>query len=103
MTTRLGTGLPTSTREIFGLEQAKRLRPNLVLIDMNLPDISGLKVLQGLRQNSITQHVRCIALSANAMPHIVDQARAAGFDAYWTKPIDIHAFVLQLDEQLAYS
>jgi CheY-like chemotaxis protein len=84
-----------------GLELARRLRPCLALIDMNLPDMSGLEVLQQLRQDPATRALRCIALSANAMPHIIEQARAAGFDGYWTKPIDIHTFVHQLDEQLA--
>ncbi|MDZ5455247.1 response regulator [Azohydromonas lata] len=84
-----------------GVACAERLRPDLVLIDMNLPDISGLEVLQALRQNPRTQSLRCIALSANAMPDIVEHARTAGFNDYWTKPIDIHEFLQDLDGQLA--
>ncbi|WP_157272298.1 response regulator [Azohydromonas aeria] len=84
-----------------GVACAARLRPDLVLVDMNLPDISGLDVLQALQQDPQTRSLRCVVLSANAMPDIVERARMAGFDDYWTKPIDIHEFLQDLDGQLA--
>lgn len=72
-----------------GVAAALRLRPDLALIDMNLPDINGLEVLRRLRAHPDTRELRCIALSADAMQDQISAARAAGFDDYWTKPIDL--------------
>lgn len=72
-----------------GIEAALRLRPDLALIDMNLPDINGMEVMRRLREHPITKDLRCIALSADAMQDQIKAARAAGFDDYWTKPIDL--------------
>jgi CheY-like chemotaxis protein len=72
-----------------GVEAAIRLQPDLALIDMHLPDFNGLEVLRRLREHPHTQALRCIALSADAMEEDVAAARAAGFDDYWTKPIDL--------------
>jgi len=64
---------------------------------MQLPDIDGIEVLRRLRSDPATAGVTCVALSANAMPEDVQQARAAGFDDYWTKPIDLGEFLKALD------
>lgn len=72
-----------------GVEMALRLRPDLALIDMNLPDFNGLEVLRRLRARPETRELRCVALSADAMAEQIAVARAAGFDDYWTKPIDL--------------
>ncbi|OYU75054.1 MAG: hypothetical protein CFE45_33500, partial [Burkholderiales bacterium PBB5] len=55
------------------------------------------EVLRQLRADASTADIRCIALSANAMPEDIRHARAAGFDDYWTKPLDIRAFQQALD------
>lgn len=73
-----------------GLAQAQAWLPDLALIDMNLPDINGLEVLRRLRADERTRGLRCVALSADAMSEQVQAARAAGFDDYWTKPIDLN-------------
>ena len=78
-----------------GLEAALRLRPALVLIDMQLPDMGGAELLRRLRAEALPS--RLVALSANAMPEVVAGARAAGFDDYWTKPIDVAQFLSGLD------
>lgn len=83
-----------------GITQAQDLQPGLVLIDLNLPDMSGFEVLRRLRQNAATRHLRCIALSADAMPDSIERARVAGFDDFWTKPIEVQAFLRGLDAQL---
>ncbi len=72
-----------------GLERAAALRPDLLLIDMNLPDMNGAEVVQRLRAAPATAGLRCIALSADVMAAQITAARAAGFDDYWTKPIDV--------------
>ena len=79
-----------------GLAAARRLRPALILLDMQLPDTDGHAVLRQLRADPATAAIRCIALSANAMPEDIRTARAAGFDDYWTKPLDLKAFLRSL-------
>ncbi|WP_198321044.1 CHASE domain-containing protein [Azohydromonas aeria] len=83
-----------------GLVLARRERPALVLIDLNLPDMSGYEVLARLRADPATRGLRCVALTADAMPENVERARAAGFDAFWSKPIEVQSFLGGLDEQL---
>jgi CheY-like chemotaxis protein len=78
-----------------GIEQALQRRPDLVLVDMQLPDMDGHELLRRLRAQRLP--ARIIALSANAMPDAVQQALESGFDDYWTKPIDIAQFLAGLD------
>lgn len=84
---------------LSGVEMARRVRPGLVLIDMQLPDIDGIEVLRRLRADDSTAGLRCVALSANAMPADIQAAMRAGFDAYRTKPLDFAAFMADLDAQ----
>ncbi len=72
-----------------GLQLARTHQPDLLLIDMNLPDMNGLELLRRLRADSATQQLRCVVLSADALPDQVSTALAAGFSDYWTKPIDV--------------
>ena len=76
-----------------GLERIRALRPDLVLLDMQLPDMSGLDVLRQLKSDEATSAIPVVALSASAVPHDVAAARSAGVLDYWTKPIDFDAFV----------
>ena len=71
-----------------GLQRAADLQPDLVLLDMQLPDLTGLQVMARLRADARTAGLRVVALSANAMPQDVDAALQAGVEAYWAKPID---------------
>jgi PAS domain S-box-containing protein len=77
-----------------GLQLAQKHQPDLLLIDMNLPDMNGLELLHQLRADATTQQLRCVVLSADALPDQVSAALAAGFSDYWTKPIDV-ALVLE--------
>ena len=88
-----------ATDGLSGVEMARRVRPGLVLVDMQLPDIDGLEVLRRLRADDDTAGLRCVALSANAMPADIQAAMRAGFDAYRTKPLDFAAFMADLDAQ----
>jgi len=72
-----------------GLERARQAPPDLLLVDMNLPDMNGLQVVAALRAEPATAQLLCIALSADALPEQIAAARAGGFDDYWTKPIDV--------------
>jgi signal transduction histidine kinase/CheY-like chemotaxis protein len=80
-----------------GVARARELRPDLVLVDMQLPDFDGFEVLRRLRAAPETAAVACIALSANAMPEDIERALKAGFVDYWTKPIDFRAFLGALE------
>lgn len=71
------------------LDMLPRMRPDLVLIDMNLPDMSGVSLLLRLRAAADWHAPPCIALSADDQPDQVAAARAAGFRDYWLKPVEI--------------
>ena len=80
-----------------GLALARDEQPVLILLDMQLPDMDGHEVLRQLRADPVTSGIRCIALSANAMPEDILRARESGVDDYWTKPLDLSAFLRSLD------
>ncbi|MFN0185809.1 MAG: PAS domain-containing protein [Aquabacterium sp.] len=84
-----------------GIARARDWQPDLVLLDMQLPDIGGDEVLRRLRADPATAGICCMALSANAVPEDVERALASGFAAYWTKPLDFDAFMHALGRQLA--
>jgi PAS domain S-box-containing protein len=80
-----------------GVSQAMAQRPDLILLDMQLPDFDGYEVLRRLRLQPQTSSIPCIALSANAMPEDIERALRAGVSDYWTKPLDFKAFMESLD------
>ena len=86
---------------VSGVERALAERPDVVLVDMQLPDIDGYEVLKRLRAQPSMARSSIIALSANAMSDDIERARAAGFDDYWTKPIDFRRFLAGLDALVA--
>ena len=91
--------LLTATNGAEGLEIAEKNELSLVLLDLNLPGLSGFEVLERLRANDHTRHLRCIALSADALPQQIQLAVAAGFDDYWTKPIDVAVVIGKLKDE----
>lgn len=83
-----------------GLQLAHELQPDLMLIDINLPDTNGLALVARLRADERTRALRCVALSADAMTEQIESARRVGFDDYWTKPIDVAQVLGKIDELL---
>jgi CheY-like chemotaxis protein len=83
-----------------GIQLARANHPDLILIDINLPGISGIEVLRRLREDPATMHIPLVALSANAMPRDISQGMLAGFVRYLTKPIKIDEFMNTLDVAL---
>jgi len=81
--------LQVATDGNSGLVAVRAQHYDLLLIDMNLPDMSGLELIRALRADAHSSGLRCIALSADAMQTQIDAALAAGFDGYWTKPINV--------------
>jgi len=84
-----------------GLAAARSIQPDLVLLDMHLPDGSGLDLLRQLRAEPSTHRLTVVALSADALPDQVRHAREAGFDDYWTKPVDFALLRRRLGTWLA--
>jgi PAS domain S-box-containing protein len=76
-----------------GIELAINQCPDIVLMDINLPGMDGVEALVKLRANNLTSDLPVIALSAGAMSHEIARAKAAGFDEYLTKPLDVAKFI----------
>jgi len=90
----------TAHEPLLGLELAEEHKPDLILLDINLPGIDGFEVLKLLRQRNATKNTPVIAISANAMPRDIQNGMEAGFDEYITKPININSLLLAVDERL---
>ena len=98
---RPGVALQLAADGAAGLAAARANPPDLVLLDMRLPDMNGVQLLQALRAEPALASVPCIAVSANAMPADIADALRAGFDAYITKPIVSAQLFAQIDRALA--
>jgi signal transduction histidine kinase/ActR/RegA family two-component response regulator len=92
--------LLTATDGNCGLQMAREHLPDLILMDINLPGISGLEAMKLLQANPQTAHIPIIALSANAVLHDIEQALKAGFVRYLTKPIKLNELMDALDVAL---
>jgi PAS domain S-box-containing protein len=86
-----------------GIEIARESRPDLILMDINLPGISGIRALKILADDPITAHIPVIALSANAIPRDIEKGLEAGFLRYLTKPIKVDEFMKMLDIALEHA
>jgi len=84
-----------------GIEIARTRQPDVILMDINLPGISGIEALAILRRDPTTASIPVVALSANAIPRDIEKGLEAGFCRYLTKPIKVHEFMDALDEALA--
>ncbi len=84
-----------------GVSMALAKPPDLVLLDIQLPGMDGFEVLRRLRQHPALQHTPVIAVSANAMPSDLADAREAGFSDYLTKPLDLRRLLQVVDATLA--
>jgi CheY-like chemotaxis protein len=106
LSTRQGTRLLTAIQGSVGLDLARQHRPDLILLDLHLPDMSGREVLRRLRASRETARTPIVVLSADATPGQIanllnppgDLPRA---DAYLTKPLNVREFIRVLDEFLA--
>jgi PAS domain S-box-containing protein len=87
----------------LGIELARAYQPDLILMDINLPGISGFGALEILRKDPSTRHIPIMALSANAVPRDIEKGLEAGFFRYLTKPIKVREFMDALDVTLRYA
>ena len=86
-----------------GIAMARKLQPQVILMDIHLPGMSGLEALRILRQGASTKHIPIVAVSANAMPLDVVSGLADGFFRYLTKPFQIDEFWTVLNLAMALS
>ncbi|MDO8926969.1 MAG: ATP-binding protein [Sideroxyarcus sp.] len=84
----------------LGISLARSHLPDVILMDINLPDINGVEALHILRDDPATRHIPVIALSANAMQHDIERGLDAGFFRYLTKPIKVNEFLNALEDAL---
>ncbi|MBM2855032.1 MAG: hypothetical protein HW417_1960, partial [Steroidobacteraceae bacterium] len=86
-----------------GVEVARASLPDVILMDINLPGISGIQALKILRADPATAHIPVVALSANAIHRDIEKGLEAGFFRYLTKPIKVNEFMDALDEALNFA
>ena len=89
-----------ATHAKMGIDIALSQKPNLILMDINLPDIDGIEALKRLKNFEETHEIPVIAMSANAMKKDIDRAMAEGFKTYITKPVDIGKFRKIIEDEL---
>jgi PAS domain S-box-containing protein len=95
--------LLTAVNGHLGIQLARAVKPDVILMDINLPGISGFGALEVLRKDPLTAHIPVMALSANAVPHDIEKGLDAGFFRYLTKPIKVIEFMDALDVALQYA
>jgi CheY-like chemotaxis protein/two-component sensor histidine kinase len=95
--------LLTARDGLSGIAIARAAQPDLILMDINLPGISGIDALIILSADKITAHIPVVALSANAIPSDIEKGLKAGFFRYLTKPIKVDEFMHTLDEALVFT
>jgi two-component system cell cycle response regulator DivK len=83
-----------------GLTKARESRPDIVITDINLPDIDGYQVTDALKKDTKTAHIPIIAMTANVMKKDRDNVFQAGCDAYISKPIDVDELPGQIENFL---
>jgi PAS domain S-box-containing protein len=86
-----------------GIERARAVLPDVILMDINLPGISGIDAMKLLAVDHTTAHIPVVALSANAMPSDIEKGLEAGFFRYLTKPIKVKEFLETLDVALRFA
>jgi CheY-like chemotaxis protein len=87
-----GTTLLTAMQGSRGLDLARTQHPDLILLDVHLPDTTGDEVLRRLQADAGTRNIPVVVISADATQQQVDRLTAAGARAYLTKPINIQQF-----------
>jgi CheY-like chemotaxis protein len=95
-----GARLLTTASGIEGLAIARAKQPDIVLLDINLPDADGYQILGELKTTPETAGIPVVALTANAMNSEVRRGIQAGFDDYLTKPISIDELLATLETYL---
>ena len=99
-TLRPGVELRLAASGAEGLALAATWQPDLLLIDLMMPGMSGLELLQALSEDATLRDTPCLAVSATAMPDDIQQALRAGFKGFITKPLIIATLLAEVDARL---
>ena len=94
-----GLQLLCATAAAQGLSMARDLRPDIVMLDINLPDMDGYEVIARLRADPATAAIPVLAVTANAMPGDAARARTAGFVGYITKPLNVATLMAEIERR----
>jgi len=92
--------LLTAMQGGLGIDLARKHRPDLILLDLHLPDLRGHQVLARLRQDKLTREIPVVVISADATTRQIQRLMAAGARNYLTKPLDIGEFFRVIDEAM---
>jgi CheY-like chemotaxis protein len=92
--------LLTAMQGGLGLELARQHSPDLILLDLHLPDLPGHQVLARLRQDELTRNIPVVVISADATARQIQRLMSAGARTYLTKPLDIREFFRVIDETM---
>jgi CheY-like chemotaxis protein/two-component sensor histidine kinase len=95
--------LLTAVDGSIGIDVANASHPDVILMDINLPGISGIEALKILRSDPSTEHIPVVAISANAMPRDIEKGLEAGFYRYITKPIKVKELLETLNVALEFA
>lgn len=95
--------LYTAMTPASGLEQARRIQPNVILLDLNLHGMDGYSLLEELQNDEVLADIPVIAVTAQAMPWEIEKGQNSGFFAYLTKPVDIMALIRTIRQALKTS
>lgn len=98
---RPGIQLLSATDGRTGIEAALQHSPDVILLDLNLPDVNGDEVLETLRRDPRTSSIPVVMVSADATPRQIERFKSAGALDYVTKPLDVQRFLRVLDRALA--
>ena len=83
-----------------GVDSAIKERPDLILLDIQLPDIDGLEVAKRIRASEVEDNIPIIAVTSYAMPGDRDKIMEAGCNGYLAKPINLNEFIAEVDKHL---
>jgi CheY-like chemotaxis protein len=96
-----GYDVEVASDGVQGIELARSLEPDLIVMDVGLPVVDGLEATRRLKAEARTSSIPIVALTANAMPGDQEQALAAGCEAYDTKPVDITRLLEKIEALLS--
>jgi len=85
----------------LGIELARTHRPELILLDINMPGMDGYQLMEIFKAEASLKNIPVIAITANAMPRDIERGKAAGFNDYLTKPLDVKKFLNTIDQYLS--
>jgi CheY-like chemotaxis protein len=100
LTNRPGISLYSAIQGSIGLDLARQHEPDLILLDLHLPDMSGQEILGQLKRSAITKNIPVVVISADATPSRIQRLLDLGVAAYLTKPLNVADFLKVLDETL---